>query len=141
MTGRPDFRPTRRIVFQGLGALGVAAALAGCGGGGDGEGAGGAAPEAGAALATTAEIPVGGGLVLPDDNIVITQPTEGEFKAFNAACTHTGTQVNAVEDGEIICPNHGSRFSVADGAVLNPPASSPLVPFEIAVDGDNIVAA
>ncbi|MCW2812802.1 MAG: hypothetical protein JWN84_257 [Nocardioides sp.] len=139
----PAFRPSRRIVFQGLGALGVAAALAGCGGGSDdgGSGVGGAAPEAGAALATTAEVPVGGGIVLPDANLVITQPTEGEFKAFLASCTHSGTQVNEVDGAEIVCPNHGSRFAIADGAALKPPASSPLESFAITVDGDNLVAA
>ncbi len=138
----PAFRPSRRIVFQGLGARGVAAALAGCGGSDDsGSSGGGAAPEAGAALATVAEVPVGGGIVLPDDNLVITQPTKGEFKAFLATCTHTGTQVNEVDGAEIVCPNHGSRFSITDGAVLNPPASSPLEAFAIKVDGDNLVAA
>lgn len=143
MSGTPAFRPSRRIVFQGLGALGVAAALAGCGGGSDeGGGGGGAAPEAGAVLATTAEVPVGGGIVLADQNLVLTQPTEGEFKAFIATCTHTGTQVNEVTDaGEIVCPNHGSKFAIADGAVLNPPASSPLEAYAVTVDGDNVVAA
>ncbi|MDO9456794.1 Rieske (2Fe-2S) protein, partial [Nocardioides sp.] len=112
-----------------------------CGGGDDEGGGGGAAPEAGAALAATSEIPVGGGIVLAGDNLVITQPTEGEFKAFIATCTHTGTQVNEVDGTEIVCPNHGSRFSIEDGAVLNPPASSPLEAFAVKVDGDNLVAA
>ncbi|WP_148613111.1 Rieske (2Fe-2S) protein [Nocardioides rubriscoriae] len=138
-----DFRPTRRIVFQGLGALGVAAALAGCSGaatGGDG-GGGGAVPEAGSVLATTSEVPVGGGIVLPDANLVLTQPTAGDFKAFSATCTHTGTQVNAIDGTDIVCPNHGSRFSITDGSVTNPPASSPLEPIAIKVDGDNILTA
>lgn len=134
-------RTSRRIVFHGLGAIGVAAALAGCGGGDSGGGGGGAAPEAGAALARTADIPVGGGMVLPDANIVITQPTEGQFLAFSSTCTHTGTELNEVDGAEIVCPNHGSRFSIEDGSALNGPASAPLETFAIKRDGDNLVAA
>src|SRR5947208_859122 len=94
-------RPTRRIVFHGLGALGVAVALAGCGtdnagstepgadpsGGSDASGTGAAS---GKVLATTSEVPVDGGLILPDDKVVITQPTKGSFLAFSAVCTHQG---------------------------------------------------
>lgn len=136
-----DFRPTRRIVFHGLGALGVAAVLAGCGGdgGSSGGGSGGAAPEAGAVLATASEVPVGGGMVV--DNVVITQPTEGEFKAFSAICTHQGTTVEASADG-IVCPNHGSTFSVEDGAATQGPATVPLeeLPIDVADNGDIALA-
>lgn len=140
MTTTPTFRPTRRIVFHGLGAVGVACVLAGCGGDGGGSG-GGAQPEAGAVLVAAADVPVGGGIVLPDANIVVTQPTEGEFKAFSATCTHTGTQVNAVEGTDIVCPAHGSRFSIADGSVVNPPASSPLESVTVTLDGEDVVKA
>ena len=103
-----EFTTSRRIVFQGLGALGVAAVLAGCGGG-DG---GSAAPEtaSGTALTPTADVPVGGGVIL--NGIVVTQPTEGEFKAFTAICTHQGTQLDAVTPEGIRCPLHGSLFSI-----------------------------
>ena len=133
-----EFRASRRIVFQGLGALGVAAALAGCGGGSD---SGGAAPAPGTALATTAEVPVGGGIVLPDANVVITQPTEGTFRGFNTTCTHTGTAVDAVDGAEIVCPNHGSRFSIEDGSAVQGPASAPLAAIALDVVGDEILLA
>ncbi len=136
-----DIRASRRIVFQGLGALGVAAALAGCGGGTESSGGGSAAPEPGAPLATTAEVPVGGGIVLPDAQLVITQPTEGTFLGFNTTCTHTGTAVNQVDGTEIVCPNHGSRFSIEDGSAVQGPASAPLASIDLAVDGDSIVLA
>jgi nitrite reductase/ring-hydroxylating ferredoxin subunit len=134
-----EIRASRRIVFQGLGALGVAAALAGCGGGSEPSTT--VAAEPGTPLATTAEVPVGGGIVLPDAQLVITQPTAGTFLGFNITCTHTGTPVNQVDGTEIVCPNHGSRFSIEDGSALVGPASSPLASVELAVEGENIVLA
>ncbi len=141
MSDPTDLRATRRIVFQGLGALGVAAALAGCGGGGGDDGGAAAAPEAGASLAATADVPVGGGLILADQKIVLTQPTAGEFKAFTAVCTHQGNTVTSVEDGTIECSFHGSSYSAASGEVEGGPAPSALAPVAITVEGDQILAA
>ena len=131
---------SRRIVFQGLGALGVAVALAACGGDDGGSGSN-KAPTAGAALATTDEVPVGGGIILSDEGIVITQPTAGEFKGFTSVCTHQGNTVTSVENGQILCSFHGSSFSAADGAVEGGPAPSALGEIAIKVDGDQILAA
>ncbi len=140
MTDGPQFLPSRRIVFHGLGALGVAAALAGCGGGGsDAEEP--AAPEAGTALASTSEVPVGGGIIVTEQKIVITQPTEGEFKGFTAVCTHEGNTVTSVEDGTISCNFHGSSFSAETGEVEGGPAPSALAEVALTVEGDQIMAA
>lgn len=141
-----DLRPDRRIVFQGLGALGVAAALAACGGGSGGSSNAGSTPTAGKAgekLASTAEIPVGGGIVLTDRHVVITQPTKGDFKAFSSKCLHQGFDVSEVKDGTITCTVHGSTYDAATGAVTGPPAPSggKLPAVKIKVDGDSIVAA
>lgn len=93
---------------------------------------------AGAALARTSEIPEGGGKVFPDRKVVVTQPAKGRFKAFSAVCTHQGCVVKDVADGTINCPCHGSRFSVADGAVRGGPAQKPLPEERISVNGDSI---
>lgn len=130
----------RRIVFSGLGALGVAAALAGCGGSDD-DGTSTPTVDTGAELATTDEVPVGGGIILTEQKLVITQPTEGTFKAFTAVCTHQGLLVTSVEDGTIRCANHGSSYSVESGEVEGGPAPSALAPVEIDVQGDRILAA
>ena len=136
-----EVRANRRIVFHGLGALGVAAALAGCAGDdGDGGGDGGDDQvEAGAELTTTDQVPVGGGIVLTDQKVVVTQPTEGEFKAYTAVCTHQQLLVTSVEDGVIHCANHGSEYDAATGEVTGGPAPSGLAVVEITVDGDKIV--
>jgi Rieske Fe-S protein len=133
----PGFRPTRRIVFHGLGAIGVAVALAGCAGD-DSESE---PPASGTQLATVDEIPVGGGLILGDQKIVITQPTEGEFKAFTAVCTHAGNTVTSVEGGQIQCSFHGSTYSAETGAVEGGPAPSALAKVAIRVDGDQVLTA
>lgn len=144
MTDQPAFRASRRIVFQGLGALGVAAALAGCGGGGDSGSSAGAStptPKTGSALAATADVPVGGGLILTDQQLVITQPTEGEFKAFSAVCTHEGNTVTGVEDNVIECSFHNSSFSAETGEVEGGPARTALAEVGVKVQGADIVAA
>ena len=104
-----------------------------------GSGSGGAA--APAALASTSDVPVGGGKILTDKKIVLTQPKSGEFHGFSAVCTHAGCTVGSVSDGTINCPCHGSRFSVTNGAVVNGPATSPLPPVNVKVQGTSIVQA
>ncbi|MDZ5620338.1 Rieske (2Fe-2S) protein [Nocardioides bizhenqiangii] len=141
MSGLGQVRANRRIVFHGLGALGVAVALAGCAGDdGDGGGEGGDDQvEAGAELTTTDQVPVGGGIVLTDQKVVVTQPTEGEFRAYTAVCTHQQLLVTSVEDGVIHCANHGSEYDAATGEVTGGPAPSALAAVEINVEGDKIL--
>jgi nitrite reductase/ring-hydroxylating ferredoxin subunit len=90
----------------------------------------------GIAIASTSEIPVGGGTIFAKDNIVVTQPAAGVFKAFGIVCTHVGCLCDKVANGTIDCPCHGSTFSIADGAVVTGPATQPLTPAPITiVDG------
>ncbi len=94
-----------------------------------------------APLASTADVPVGGGLILEDEGVVVTQPAEGDFKAFSAICTHQGCPVTSVEDGTITCPCHGSRFSIEDGSVQAGPAPAPLPAVDITVEGGQVSLA
>jgi len=104
-------------------------------------GTGAAASSGPAALTTTSQVPVGGGQILTSAKIVVTQPQAGTFKAFSAVCTHQGCIVDAVANGTIDCPCHGSKFAVATGAVVNGPAARPLPPVTIEVQGTSIVQA
>lgn len=147
----------RRTVLTAGGLVLAGGALAACGGAGSTttEAATGAAttgaPAATApttaaatapitgALASVSEIPVGGGVIVPEPPIVITQPVAGTFKAFTAICPHQGCLVSEVADNEIVCPCHGSLFSAEDGAVVQGPAEEGLTPASILVQGDSIV--
>jgi Rieske Fe-S protein len=149
----------RRTVLRGVAVTGVIGAagplLAACGSDSDNGSAGSQSTAddtssptdsgtaggdgGGGALASTSDIPVGGGTVFPDEEVVVTQPAEGEFLAFTAICTHQGCTVGEVADGTINCPCHGSMYSIDDGSVVGGPAPAPLEEKAITVQGDQIV--
>lgn len=159
--------PTRRAVFAGAGAVGAAAVLAACGTDDSGydpytgrpaDGADSTAPpsqppssappaeeeeqeQPSDGLAQTGEVEVGGGVVLGEQDVVVTQPTAGEWKGFSATCTHQGCTVADVSNGTINCNCHGSKFSIADGSVVNGPAPQPLAAKAVAVEDDWVVLA
>lgn len=81
-------------------------------------------------------VPIGGGLILPEHQIVLTQPTAGVFAAFSAVCTHQGCLVSEVSDGTINCGCHGSRFSIGDGTAVKMPARESLSTFAVTRAGD-----
>jgi len=105
-----------------------------------------ATPSASASVPTgpevaAADVPVGGGVFLPDANYVVTQPAKGSYKAFSKICTHQGAILNSVEGGQIICPRHQSHFSIVDGSVTSGPAQSPLPEAKVTKSGANLVVS
>lgn len=142
----------RRTVLRCAGAAcvgaGAAVTLAACGG--SDEGSGGTAATTGSTATTeagsgggvsTSDIPVGGGTVYAEAGYVVTQPTEGQFKAFSSMCTHQNLPVGGVADGTIDCFNHGSKFDITTGAVVNGPATTALPTKTVTVDGDTITVS
>ena len=93
------------------------------------------------ALGDAADVEVGGGVIYPKQRIVVTQPTQGEYKAFSALCPHQGCIVSSIAEGKITCPCHGSAFSVKDGSVVQGPATTALKEARITVDGGRITRA
>lgn len=137
----------RRVVLAGAGAVGAAGLLAACSSGNttSSEVVPTAAPETPAAtnanaVAETSQVPVSGGLVIDDKQLVVTQPKEGQFKAFTSICPHQGCTVGEVTADAIICPCHGSEFSPETGEVLMGPAMTGLTPVAIKVKGTEIIA-
>jgi Rieske Fe-S protein len=100
--------------------------------GGDGGGGG-------EVLGSASDVPVGGGVVYTEQEVVVTQPTEGDFLGFTAICTHQGCTVGDVSDGTINCPCHGSMYSIEDGSVVGGPAPAPLASENVSVQGQNVV--
>jgi Rieske Fe-S protein len=133
---------TRRNALAGAATLGVAMPLLAACGADTGTGTDpGSTPSSGADLGPASDIPVGGGKIFADESVVVTQPTDGDFKCFSAACTHQGCLVANVDGGTINCTCHGSMFSIADGSVERGPATSALGSVKITVDGGEITLA
>ncbi|MED7949166.1 MULTISPECIES: Rieske (2Fe-2S) protein [unclassified Streptomyces] len=97
-----------------------------------------AAPKTPVDVGPASAVPVGGGTVYREKKIVVTQPTEGQYRAFSAKCTHAGCIVDQVKNQKIQCPCHGSFFGITDGAVLDGPAPTPLPAYTVAVEGGNL---
>lgn len=152
---------TRRRVLAGTVGVAAVAALAACSSGDAGNGSssapvgtpGGATATgggtsatdggAGEPLASTAEVPEGGGVIVtgPQGAVVVTQPAAGEFKAFSATCPHASCTVARVEADRILCTCHGSVFDATTGDRLDGPATSGLTPLTVVVDGSSISLA
>ena len=69
---------------------------------------------------------------------MVTQPTQGDFKAFSAVCTHQGCVVAEIKGEDIDCNCHGSKFSIKDGSVVSGPATQPLQALKATVSGGEI---
>ena len=154
-TSRPCSSCISRRTLLAAAVGGVGAALAGCASYGDppappvaagptpvpaasGASAAGGAPAA-VRLVALADVPVGGGVILEDQNVVITQPTDGTVLAFSATCTHAGCTIDDVSDGLIRCPCHGSVFDMTTGAPTAGPAQRPLPAVAVTVDGSDVL--
>ncbi|MBE1876475.1 Rieske (2Fe-2S) protein [Myceligenerans pegani] len=142
---------TRREILRRAGVtsgtLVGGVALAACSGGGEepaatsgaGQGTGGGTD---GVVVPLADVPVGGAVsaTIDGQEVLVTQPVEGEIHAFSAICTHQGCTV-APGDGELACPCHGSRYALTDAAVLAGPAPEPLPEIAVVVDGDDVVTS
>jgi Rieske Fe-S protein len=77
----------------------------------------------GRAIVATRDVPIGGGVVVVNRRVVVTQPREGRFRVFSAICTHQGCTVSHVADRRIVCPCHGSQYAIRNGSVVHGPAT------------------
>ena len=64
----------------------------------------------------------------------------GNVYALRDECTHEPVPLSEgeVTDGAIECWLHGSRFELATGPVLSPPATKPVAVFPARVDGEDV---
>lgn len=131
--GRRSVMKAAALVVLPVAGVGTVAACSSSSSGGSSSGSGN-----GAVSVPSSSVPVGGGFVDKNNNIVVTQPQAGVYKAFSAVCTHQGCTVAGVSNNQIICPCHGSIFSAQDGSVVNGPASTPLAAMPAKVSGANV---
>ena len=92
-------------------------------------------------LASTADVPVGGGKILADKKIVITQPKAGTFDAFTAVCTHQGCIVGSVVGRHHQLPVPRQQVQHRQRLGRQRPGRVPAGPVSIKVQGTSIVQA
>lgn len=129
----PGPRRRNALALPACAVLG-AGGLSACGGSGDeGDGSGGPVS------VPVADVPVGGGVV--SGSVVVTQPTKGDFRAFDVTCPHQGCAVGSVGERGIVCPCHGSTFDPETGEPTAGPASSGLGAREVSVEGETLTVS
>lgn len=130
---------SRRSVLCAGAVAGIGLTTAACSGGGGGKQAS-PTPTAPVELGSSGDVPVGGAKLYREQRLVVSQPSEGEFVAFSAVCTHQGCTLGEVHKEEGSCPCHGSRFDVSTGKVLQGPATKPLPEVPVRVKDGKLVA-
>jgi Rieske Fe-S protein len=103
---------------------------------------GGSSGAGGAVLTATAAVAVGDAKEVKDPSTgkpaYVLQLEAGTFTALSAICTHQGCTVSFDSSTKgFECPCHGSRYD-STGKVVNGPATSPLPPIAVTVDGANV---
>lgn len=76
-------------------------------------------------------MPAGNAARFYDDAIVITE--KGQTAVFSPVCPHLGCHINRLEEGELICPCHGSRFNLR-GQLTHGPSTQGLQPLSFEID-------
>lgn len=89
-------------------------------------------------LTTVDDVPIGGGVIL--EEVVVTQPSQGDFRGFLAICTHQGCKVAEVAE-TINCFCHGAKFDLETGEPVSGPANAPLASLDLVIDGERITLA
>ncbi len=95
-------------------------------------------------ICTTAELETNRALrvVLDGTAIVVVKDSTGAVHAIGDTCTHGDISLaeGFVEDEDIECWAHGSKFSFATGQPLNLPAYEPVPVFVVNVDAEGVVS-
>jgi len=65
----------------------------------------------------------------------------GEVYAIFDVCSHAQVSLSEgdVEDGTIECWLHGSRFDLASGRPVGPPATKPVPVYPVKIDGEDVL--
>jgi len=68
---------------------------------------------------------------------------DGRFYAFGGLCPHYGAELadGVLSDDRIVCPWHHAAYALTTGQVLEPPALDSLPPYELRIDGDDVIVS
>jgi 3-phenylpropionate/trans-cinnamate dioxygenase ferredoxin subunit len=81
-------------------------------------------------------------LAVTVDGVAVAVVRQGDdFYAIYDECSHAAIPLSEgeVEDGEIECWLHGSRFDLRTGKPSGPPATEPVPTYPVKVDGDDLL--
>jgi 3-phenylpropionate/trans-cinnamate dioxygenase ferredoxin subunit len=72
--------------------------------------------------------------------IAIVRDSAGDIHAVDDTCSHANVSLSEgdVEDGEIECWLHGSRFDLRSGKPTGMPAITPISVYPVKIDGDDV---
>jgi 3-phenylpropionate/trans-cinnamate dioxygenase ferredoxin subunit len=89
-----------------------------------------------------ADVPDGGAVrVTVGGRVLAVVRSEGEVHAVDDTCSHAEVSLSEgeVEDGEIECWLHGSRFDLVTGRPTSLPATRPIAVYPVKLDGDDVL--
>ena len=80
-------------------------------------------------------------LVEVGDERIVLSNIEGSFYAIGEVCTHAEGPLSEgeVEEGEVECPWHGSRFDLKTGEATSPPADEAVLRYGVRIEGDDVL--
>jgi 3-phenylpropionate/trans-cinnamate dioxygenase ferredoxin component len=78
-----------------------------------------------------------------DQTIAVVRDSAGDIHAIDDTCSHANVSLSEgdVEDGEIECWLHGSRFDLRSGKPTGLPATSPISVYPVKIDGDDVLVS
>lgn len=79
-------------------------------------------------------------LVRIDGRAIVVCKSDGQVFAIENRCTHDNEQLlgGNIKKCTIVCPIHGARFSLKNGAPLGGPAFEPITTYPVRIVGDAI---
>ena len=93
-------------------------------------------------VARTSDLPPGKMMLVEvGDESILLSNLGGTFYAISDECTHSSGSLSdgVMENDEVECPLHGSRFNLKTGEVIGPPADESAPLYSVRVEGDDIL--
>jgi 3-phenylpropionate/trans-cinnamate dioxygenase ferredoxin subunit len=93
-------------------------------------------------VASVEDVPEGTMHMVQVDGVqILLVHTDGQIRAMQGICTHEYFELDKgfLTDGSLTCALHLSRFDLATGEPLDPPAEVPLARYPVSVESGRVV--